>query len=104
MKNIVLSHGYFLEIDGNIITLKKESPSRNTKPGETPRIVTKTEGYYTTFGGALLAFRKKLIKGVLSHQEAITLKEAIVLVQKLDVETRQMIIDTGLDCGATNLI
>lgn len=103
MKNIELMCGYWLEVEGTHcgnITLKHSEPSKN-KPGQT---VETTDGYYSTFGGALLAFRRKAIKRHLSKQENLSLGQAIEQVKALDAAMRALIIDTGLDCGATQLV
>lgn len=105
MHNIELMFGYYLEItddnSGNI-TLKREIHATG-KDGKSKTTV-KTEGYYSTFGGALMGWRRKAIKRQLAQGEGLKLDQAIDKVKALDAQMRALIVNTGLDCGETKLI
>lgn len=105
MHNIELMFGFYLDVDNDkngCITLKREEHTTG-KDGK-PKTTVSTEGYYSTFGGALMGWRRKAIKRQLAQGEGLKLDQAIDKVKALDAQMRALIVNTGLDCGETKLI
>ena len=94
-KNIILKHGYYLTVGSKDVALMRE-----TKPKDSSKTPESTyAGFYSTFGGAIQGYKRRIINQKLSEQDSIELKEAIAIVKELEEETRQLILSTGLDAG-----
>lgn len=105
MHNIELMFGYYLEInDDNVgcITLRRVEHTTD-KEGKR-KTADKAVGYYSTFGGALMGLRRKIIKHRLAQGEGLKLDQAIEQIKALDAEIKRLIVDGGIDCGESKLI
>lgn len=96
LKNIILANGYYLSVDGKAYVLGWENPNRSGSADTKKRKHNKIIGYYSTLGNALLAYRRTIIRDTVAEQDAITLKDALALVKRLDGEIKQQLTDAGL--------
>lgn len=96
LKNVILANGYYLTVEGKAYVLGWENPTKSGSADTKKRKRTKTIGYYSTLGNALLAYRRTIIRDTVAEQDAINLKEALALVKRLDGEIKRQLTDAGL--------
>ena len=96
MTKISLFNGYYLDVSSQNVSLCKAFPEpRFDKRGN--EIFPAPLGYYSTYSGAILAFRRRYGRDKLKEHENLTIDEAVGILKTADQDVLDLLNRLNLD-------